>query len=222
MTSYVIKTEYPLALDSPDYYEPMGARLDNNTNPLFLDAVEKLLIDQQIPKPWTYLDLGCAGGQLVADFIQRGFDALGLEGSDYNKERGHFNWSEIPDKLFNCDIAKPFQIERNGLPAKFSIITAWEVLEHPTVEGVQILIPNIANHLEGFFIGTISWFGDDGASSVHHQVYHDGPKEFEWWDNLFVKAGMIRRDDIMKKYFPPKTWVRHEASWTVCYEKKLT
>jgi hypothetical protein len=66
-----------IADDSPDHICPVGAIRDNFTSPGLIDEVKDGFDDEQI----AMLDLGCAGGQFVVDFINRGDIGVGLEGS---------------------------------------------------------------------------------------------------------------------------------------------
>jgi hypothetical protein len=66
-----------IADDSPDHICPVGAIRDNFTSPGLIDEVKDGFDDEQI----AMLDLGCAGGQFVVDFINRGDVGVGLEGS---------------------------------------------------------------------------------------------------------------------------------------------
>ena len=77
------------------------------------------------------MDLGCSGGQTVADFMKLGWQGVGLEGSDFSLKHPRANWAMLANtNLFTCDITKPYQIKLDSRPAKFHLITAWEVMEH--------------------------------------------------------------------------------------------
>ncbi len=72
----VVHTSKPIALDSPDHLVPLGTRQDNSVNRAFNRKLRTL-----IPQP-RVLDLGCAGGGMVASFLDEGDFAVGVEGSD--------------------------------------------------------------------------------------------------------------------------------------------
>ena len=79
------------------------------------------------------LDLGCAGGQFVVDFINRGDIGVGLEGSSNSLSGvGKENWDKYHNKnLFLCDITKDYQLYYNGgKPMMFDFIHSEEVFEH--------------------------------------------------------------------------------------------
>jgi hypothetical protein len=79
--SIQLKTEHPIAYESDDHLNPYGTAQDNTRNPRFVDKCVRLYKDKM-----SFLDLGCSGGGLVFDFALRGYDSIGLEGSDYSKK----------------------------------------------------------------------------------------------------------------------------------------
>ncbi len=131
MSKFILYTNRPVAVDSPDHLFPYGVKQDNSRNPLFNKKLYALLGR----KPLHILDFGCAGGGFVKDCLDDGHIAIGLEGSDYCKRTGRAEWSTIPDHLFTCDITAPFFLKAvNDLgeetDVKFDVITAWEFMEH--------------------------------------------------------------------------------------------
>ena len=228
---YALVTEYPLAVESPDYIKPRGAVLDNSKNALFnktfYEAAEKL----GFKKPYAILDLGCAGGGMIRTFIQDGNNAVGLEGTNYCKKKGKYEWGVIPDNLFTCDITKPFEIfllpiktaqpttndakqwlkeyERTeGYTAKFDLITMWEVLEHIRKQDLLLVLQNIKKHLasNGLFICSISHIPDVNDGVVLHQTVEPA----EWWDDLF-KLNRFVRKQYFEAMFEGK-YLRHEEN----------
>ena len=67
-----VETEYKIAFESPDYIAPRGTKQDNNTNRAFVLLMNKLLHREFPNIQLKFLDLGCAGGQLVRDFRDLG------------------------------------------------------------------------------------------------------------------------------------------------------
>ena len=150
-----LKTKFPLA-DSLDSKFPWGTKYDNSTNRRFVIKMDGLM------GKGAMLDLGCAGGRLVSDFRAIGWQAVGLEGSDYSKRMGRAAWAYLTNThLFTCDITRPF-----WLSCKFNLITAWEVLEHIEECDLPQLFQNIDDHLlpGGLFI----------ASTTSAPDIHDG------------------------------------------------
>jgi SAM-dependent methyltransferase len=197
---FTIDTLRPLAIDSNDYLMPFGARNDNSANPLFLKAVSQLLSSKS--KPWYILDLGCAGGQQIADCLAEGWHAVGIDGVDFMRKSGLFNWPTLQNKnLFNCDITAPFQLSEDGIPIVFDIITGWEVLEHIRQYRMPAVMENIKRHLApgGYFIGSISRI-EDGLN--FHVVFNDGPEphNLSWWDKQFNTVGLADAPDIYVQF----------------------
>src|SRR6185295_10711220 len=101
---------------------------DNSRNARFNRRLDEVLGSRGA---YSLLDLGCAGGGLVRSVLEDGHDAVGLEGSDISRRERSGDWATIPYHLFTCNIVKPFRVLRaNGRPARFTVVTAWEVLEH--------------------------------------------------------------------------------------------
>ena len=58
-------TEHKIAFESPDHIVPSGTKNDNSTNRAFILPMNKLLSQEFRGRQLKFLDLGCAGGQLV-------------------------------------------------------------------------------------------------------------------------------------------------------------
>ena len=84
-----------VADDSPDHICPVGAIRDNFTSQGLIAEVKDGFDDEQI----SMLDLGCAGGQFVVDFIKEGDIGVGLEGSSNSLTGvGKDNWDKYHNK----------------------------------------------------------------------------------------------------------------------------
>jgi len=106
-----------------------------------------------------FMDLGCSGGQLVKDFKDLNWIAVGLEGSDYSLKHKRANWRALAGtNLFTCDITKPFRVKLDQQDLRFHLITAWEVMEHISSSDLDGLFENIRRHLVvgGYFIASTS------------------------------------------------------------------
>jgi len=190
--SLQVKTEHPVAIDSPDHKWPKGTRYDNHTDPIFIEEVEKYFNNQKI----NFVDLGCAGGQLALDFMGRGHTALGLEGSDYSAINKREGWARYYEKyLFTCDLTKPYTITKDDKPLLFDCITSWEVLEHIKEEDLPQFMQNIVNHLkpEGIFCASVTSYPDFFGLMVPpytpelDKPLHQTVQPFEWWrQNIFA------------------------------------
>lgn len=204
----VVKTQKPIAYDSPDHLTPVGSKNDNSRNPAFNRKLYQLIY----PTDVRLLDIGCAGGAFVKSILDDGGFAVGIEGSDYSKVRRRAEWATIPDNLFTADATEPFEIEENyTIPSgfsflpmyrlvKFNVITAWEFWEHIAEDKIAAVADNIKRHLapNGFFIGTIADTPDiqDGVQTAVHQTV----QPLQWWANRFNELG-FKLDIGIERHF---------------------
>lgn len=156
----IINTMFPVAYDSADHMEPEGTKNDNSSN---IDLIHEIEKDLSEISPLQILDLGCAGGGLVHDFVKKGHIAVGLEGSDYNIVHQRAEWPALYGKnLFTCDITKEYSIwiekDQKISPFACDLITAWEVVEHIPPDRLSLFFELIRRHLKigGRFIAGIS------------------------------------------------------------------
>lgn len=197
----MLQISFPLALDSDDYKFPRGTTNDNTHGPQFVAACERIF-DRKV----RHLDLGCAGGGLVADFLSTGNFSIGLEGSDFSKINNRGEWKNIPGNLFTADITKPFMVAD-----KFDVITAWEVLEHIRNRDLIGLFQNIQNNLSlsGIFVASVAMFEDKDPTlgAVWHQTVM--PKS--WWEDKFLSNGFV----LIPSPFNHEEYVRGNGNPTV-------
>ena len=199
--SIAVQTKHPIAFQSPDHLIPVGTRYDNSSHKKFLLHAEGLIGESSRRKRFSFLDLGCAGGQLVKDFLDIGWVSVGLEGSDYSLKHGRANWAQLAGKhLFTCDITKPFKVLVNGKKHRFHLITAWEVLEHIRLSDLPVLFKNIMRHLGkgGYFIASTTSLPD-----VHNGVdLHQTKMANRQW-RIWMKKnipGLVSVDDGLAFY----------------------
>ena len=153
-----LETNHPVAIESPDHIFPWGTMRDNSTNEGFINeilAYNKIKGKETI----NFLDLGCSGGQLVIDILNRGNRSIGLEGSDYSVKHKRANWPEYHNKnLFTCDVTKEYKLFENKERILFDTITGWEVIEHIHPNDLENFFKHINDNLYsgGFFCGSIS------------------------------------------------------------------
>jgi SAM-dependent methyltransferase len=186
-----LETDYPAALDSPDHIAPVGTVNDNTTDIQYIEAIKKYFKKS----PLKVLDLGCAGGQLIADFISMGDYAVGLEGSPLARKQGagKHNWDKYGDKnLFTVDLTKPYQLYDENEKVEFDLITTWEVIEHIAEEDLEMFFSNIKNHLkdDGVLCCSIAVVRDDvgyldGKLISRHQSVFNPAK----WINILFDNG---------------------------------
>lgn len=192
---YKVVTDFPVAVDSPDHILPQGTKnilggpyyeWADGYNP-FVDEVVKYFNKTKL----KVLDLGAASGYLVSDFLQRGCQTVGLEGSNWPLLNEVENWNRLHNiNLFTCDISKPFQIFEEQVEAKFDLINAWEVIEHISPDNLETFADNVYKHLsdEGIFVFSLSpWFEPskvDKKTNLHlsHEI-----KLKSQWEEIFYK-----------------------------------
>jgi len=170
----------PVALDSPDHYEPRGTKNDNTRHPRFVHRCESLL------PSIVHLDIGCAGGGLVWDFTLRGHLSVGIEGSDYSLREQRAEWRIIPNRLFTADISAPFRVlDEEDKPVLFNLVTAWELFEHIPTESVDPVLDNIIANMtpDAMLVCSVATFvdKDDTTGTVYHQTVESR----EWWLDKF-------------------------------------
>ncbi len=202
-TQVRLKTDHPVAVDAADTRWPRGAVNDSSMHPPFIDKVEKALFSKG---PIRVLDLGCAGGGMVREFLERGHEAVGLEGSDAPERLGLGEWRNCPLHLFTCDISSPFRlVDKAGSPMFFDLVTAWEVLEHIAETKISILVENIASHLApgGVFVGSVDMAPD--GDLLTGAVYHVTLKPREWWLSRFRERGF---EELLPSPFTTREFVR--------------
>jgi SAM-dependent methyltransferase len=172
---FTVETNYRVAFESPDHIAPKGTAVNNSTNKKFV-----LHMDERIRRELNagtntlnFMDLGCSGGQLVADFLKMKWRGVGLEGSDFSLKFKRANWAALANtNLFTCDITKPYQVTLNGQPAEFHLITAWEVMEHIATRDLDMVFTQIRKHLApgGYFIASTTETSDIHEGLELHQT----------------------------------------------------
>ena len=184
-----VRTDCPVAYDSPDHLVPWGTRRDNSKNPRFNDKIYRLYA--ALGRPLRVLDLGCSGGGFIRDCINDGCLAVGIEGSDYSKRMARAEWALLADRfLFTADITRPFSVvdSDSGETLQFDVVTSWEVLEHLPADRLPTLVENIRRHLApgGIFVGSIACDSDIVNGVELHQTMEEKP----WWKAMFAGNGL--------------------------------
>jgi 2-polyprenyl-3-methyl-5-hydroxy-6-metoxy-1,4-benzoquinol methylase len=172
-TGLTRETNHPVAFESPDHIAPKGTAVNNSTNKKFVLHLDEKLHRELGNHTLRVMDLGCAGGQMVIDFMKLGWLGCGMEGSDFSLKHRRANWSRYANtNLFTCDITKPFQVMLNGQPIKFHLITSWEVMEHIATPDLPAVFDNIVKHLEagGYFIASTTETSDIHEGLELHQT----------------------------------------------------
>jgi 2-polyprenyl-3-methyl-5-hydroxy-6-metoxy-1,4-benzoquinol methylase len=214
-----VQTKHPIAFESPDHLVPWGTMNDNSTNKKFVLSMVARLHRECPGIRHGLLDLGCSGGQLVRDFSEMGWLAVGLEGSDYSLKHKRANWPALGGRnLFTCDITKPFQIYADDKLAGFHLVTAWEVFEHIAPTQLPGLFHNIMTHLQpgGYLVASTT-----SAPDVHDGIDLHQTKwtNQEWGRMIAAEYPELERADLGLQFYQ---YVRHneERSFLV-YRRKI-
>jgi 2-polyprenyl-3-methyl-5-hydroxy-6-metoxy-1,4-benzoquinol methylase len=188
-----------VAFESLDHQQPWGTVRDNSTNKGFVAIMNSRTANSSSKR--AVLDIGCSGGQMVRDFRDMGWLAVGLEGSDLSLKQGRANWPDLAGvNLFTCDAAKPFNVLADGKAVQFDLITAWEVLEHIHESQLPQLFSNITSHLApgGHFIATTTSIPSlDSGVDLHVTKWTNA----EWRKWVSANFPELEPVDIGLKYF---------------------
>lgn len=197
-----LHTNNPIAENSDDYLNPLGTRLDNSTNASFLIYLTMLFQDKEL----KILDLGCSGGAFVKNAFDMGHEAYGLEGSDYSFNKMRAEWRSIPERLFLCDITKPFYLYEHNTenPVKFDVITAFEVVEHLNIEELKEFALNIKNNLAkgGLVILSVA----NSSSIINGIELHKTIRNKRFWLDFFASQGLYHQEKYLRCF--NHQWVR--------------
>lgn len=201
-----VLTKTPIAINSPDHLSPVGCINDNFTNAGFVKEASdwvkvrcaKDCSQCKLPcgkcdkgcKP-SMIDLGCAGGALAVDFLENGWDAIGLEGSDHPKKRGFGEWPNYGGRiLFNADLTEEWKVVKGRKRAQVDLITAWEVMEHFERDKICYVIDTALEHLKpgGMIVGSIATHPDTriGPNGTEYKL-HQTVEPQNVWQEIILK-----------------------------------
>lgn len=208
MPTIRMKAEKPVAFDSPDHIQPWGTANDNSTNPKFNEKLFWWLPKSQV----SLLDIGCSGGGFVKSILEVGCVAAGVEGSDYSQKTKRAEWATIPGNLFTADATAPFELTLHDEsihrvePLKFSVVTAWEFIEHIAEPDLEKVMRNIDKHLapNGVVIMSVS----PNEEYINGVRLHQTVAEKPWWVKKFASLGFTHHDNAVT-YFD-RDWIRSE------------
>jgi hypothetical protein len=130
-------------------------------------------------KPGNIIDVGCATGDLVAEYVRRAVDAYGLEGASNSEDFLECS----PDLVFFCDLRQPIH-----LSVRFDLATCFEVAEHIEKEFTEQFIENLMSLSDKILMSAAPPFQEG-----HHHV-NCQPQEY--WVDLFRVKGYARKREI--------------------------
>jgi SAM-dependent methyltransferase len=150
--------------------------------PIVVEAIQRIF------QPDSVLDVGCATGDLVAEWDRRGVMAFGLEGStaalDYLETK----------QVFFYDLKLPVQLD-----VRFDLATCFEVLEHIEPEGADQLVENLVGFSDRLLLSAAP-----PGQGGHHHV---NCKPLEYWLERFA------RHDYLSKKRPVEAIKAAWAPW---------
>ena len=138
--------------------------------PVFCDAVQSCLRFD------SYIDVGCAIGDIVAEFQRRNVDACGIEGSEHCVPYLEATMVHI------MDVRLPISMGRT-----YDLVTCLEVVEHIEPEYEEQLIQNLVN-LTGV------WLLISAAPPGQRGHYHVNCQPHSYWEQKFKEKGLIKHD----------------------------
>ena len=113
--------------------------------------------------PISVLDIGCAEGEWLQNWSDRGVRCIfGIDGDYVNR-----NNLKIPiDKFLATDLADKFNLERT-----FDLVQCLEVAEHIPFEKADVFITNLVGHAEKYILFSAAPPGQGGEYHVNEQPY---------------------------------------------------
>jgi len=170
--------------------------------------IDALLRHIQGSPPWRILDFGCGPGRDLAAFLQRGHQAVGLDGSHEfvamaREATGCEVWHQdflslqLPDEHFDGIFANAslFHVPSAHLPRVMAQLNA-------TLKPSGVLFssnPRGANQ--------------EGWNGARYGVYHD----LDSWRRLLEQAGF----DMLEHYYRPQGLPREQQPWLASVWRKV-
>ena len=148
--------------------------------PIICEAVLKAIDAKMI------IDVGCATGDLVTDYIRRGVSAWGLEGSSEA-----LKYLMCPLDRF---ILHDLRMEWRGqylYPTLFDLATCWEVLEHIEAEFADEAVRTLVSFAPIVLISA--------AKPNQEGLGHVNCQSQSYWEWKFRKHLYFRREDLEEK-----------------------
>lgn len=179
---------------------------------------------QYMYHPTSYIDVGCATGDVVASMERLGIDAWGLEGPTTCVpylvcDQGKVLIHDLTVPLTQMGDIQMAKIEGRK---KFDLCTCWEVAEHLAPEAALTFVQTLCFFSNHILMSACPPSGRKGSGSVHH-VNEQPPV---YWVQLFDSQGYDRKprnEDYFRAMTAP--W-RHKygvkAWWenVIAFEKR--
>ena len=142
---------------------------------------------KEVFDPLTVIDIGCATGDLVAEFNNLGIFAMGLEGAKTVKPHLVVPESAVViwdlRKYLNLSVFNPLDY-----PHSFDLVTCFEVAEHIEPEYADIFAVNLTVLSSKILLSA--------APPEQGGHYHVNCQLPEYWDKKLGKYGYIRKQEV--------------------------
>lgn len=152
--------------------------------PHVCNAVKDLLLAESV------IDVGCATGDLVAEYHNMGIRTMGIEGAPH----AFPFWETDQELLCVWDLRVPFDSVMQAL--KFDVATCFEVAEHIEPEYADIFVSNLTG-LSDRILMSIAVPGQGG-------LYHVNCQPSSYWESKMVEVGLTRVVSVEKSF--RKAW----------------
>lgn len=151
----------------------------------------------------SVIDVGCAIGDYVKGFQERGMYAVGLEGSS-----NCIPYLEIPEGVFfRRDLRKKIDV------GWYDLVICLEVLEHIEPEYADMLVGNLSGMSDKLLLSA-ALPGQGGH-------YHVNCQERRWWEEKFEKHDYLLDIETMAKIRDCWKPVRHKKEMGAYYNNLI-
>lgn len=168
-------------------YSRVGGYRDEIGDPVgvadFIDECVSGMSLDLLPKrgdDFTILEVGCANGALVAELRKRGYDALGIDASEYILKEAP---QELDGYLMELDMRAIHTIEPD-----FNLIFSKDVLEHATEDEIDniLLQMDLKSDAQIHIVNTGQYeYQAAGGDQSHFLI-----KPLDWWEAKARELGI--------------------------------
>jgi hypothetical protein len=159
--------------------------------PHVIDAIEKVFkMDNILIK--SYIDVGCAIGDLVDEAVGRGYEAHGIEGSEFALPFAECH----PNRIHIGDLRRP--VHKFMTVRRYSVLSCFEVAEHIEPKFADMLVKNLTTLSYNIIMSA----APPGQGGHHH--YNCAP--YKYWDRKFIACGYTKEvglEEEFRKHLEP-------------------
>jgi 2-polyprenyl-3-methyl-5-hydroxy-6-metoxy-1,4-benzoquinol methylase len=170
------------------------------------------LIGDRLPPPGRHLDAGCGHGAVVHLMAERGFDAYGVDASDWVIDEARRFAPTFADRFAVADVSRSLAFE-----GPFDLITSLEVVEH--LDDPRAALARMAEALAPGGLLVLSTpnpvnrvpRNDPSTSDPTHVSLHPPG----WWTSLLEEHG-LRAERVLTYYPVPMLWrISPRLAWWI-------